>query len=865
MKKIIKNLIKKNILLYVLAFLIPFLIGILGFYICLRSNLISNNTILYGDLQAQYVSLFSYLQDVVRDGSSLGFSFIKGLGGNMISTISYYLMSPINLLILFVSKADIPFMMLVIVLIKIGLAGIFMYKYLSYVNKEHTYKYLIFSTCYALSSYVVNYFFCIMWLDAIYLLPLVCLGIHKIIENKSSLLYIVVLFITIFTNYYMGYMVCIFACLYFVYEIISQNKYKIRKELGKYILKFIIPSLLAGMLCMFLLIPMVNDLSTSARSIGSTSLTLTEFNFNFGNLINRLLFASHNASDILNLESINIYIGILMLPLLYFYFVNRNIDKKEKLFSTFIIFFFLISYCSDFINCAWHGFAYPNGLNFRYTYIFMFYFLIMASKSFMNIKEISKKHYIIFLLVFLFVINIVNILNGCSINYVSIYISIGLLILYLLLLYNIYNNKYDQKMRNELSIILVFLVFGELLLNLYLSLDDYFLFSNKEYKDYITTYSEIIDEYKADDNAFYRIGETGNFTYNPGLLFDYYGMSNFLSTNNVDTLSFLSNHGYFANTIAFIYHDNNNIIVDSILAMEYYISGDCGDYEEVDTFKYSGFTGLLYGYSEKDYKVCYNKNALPLGFMVSKNIDSYGENVRSYSNLAISEAMLNKMNDEQEQFYYPYDFIDLGNNSYKVKIGDEDKFYVTVLPVDTGSYVNIYVNDDLVLASEEYPANTYVLENEYQNQEVEIRIEFLKKKEFLDINAYANFYSADTEKIFTSLQKLQENPLELEVFSDNYIKGNVVATEEKSTLFTTIPYDKGWSLYVDGVETTITKQLGAFVGIELMPGEHTIELKHTVSGVKLGACISSISLVLTAIYLCIERKKRKESQIMLEK
>ena len=66
MKKILKKLNKKNILLYLLALLIPIFIGAIGFYACLKSTIISNNTILYGDLQVQYVSLFSYLQDVFK-------------------------------------------------------------------------------------------------------------------------------------------------------------------------------------------------------------------------------------------------------------------------------------------------------------------------------------------------------------------------------------------------------------------------------------------------------------------------------------------------------------------------------------------------------------------------------------------------------------------------------------------------------------------------------------------------------------------------------------------------------------------------------------------------------------------------------
>jgi uncharacterized membrane protein YfhO len=83
-------------------------------------------------------------------------------------------------------------------------------------------------------------------------------------------------------------------------------------------------------------------------------------------------------------------------------------------------------------------------------------------------------------------------------------------------------------------------------------------------------------------------------------------------------------------------------------------------------------------------------------------------------------------------------------------------------------------------------------------------------------------------------------------YSDGYVKGTI-DMPAASTLFTSIPYDEGWSVTVDGRESEYYEILGGFIGVDTGTGEHTVVFKYTPKGFKIGAIISLISL---AVMLC---------------
>lgn len=868
MKYFCTKIKEKKIILYLLAFSIPILIAIIGFYTCLRFQSTGNLVPTYGDLQAQYINLFTYLQNALKGDASFIYSFSKGLGGNMASTIAYYLLSPLNLLIVFVSQSNIPFMILGIIILKMGLAGLCMYIFLSYTFKMKSIKLVLFSTCYAASAYVVNFYFCVMWLDAIYMAPLIFLGIKRLVEGKSSFMYILCLTLSIMMNYYMGYMLCIFCCIYFLYEIIMQGKYKNKKDFFSLFLRFALSSILGGVISMVVLIPMLVDLNGTARALGNyqggATLSTVGNVYDYWQLIYRTLIGSYSAADILKYQSINLYFGLICLPLIYFYFVNKNIPKKEKMFSFGMIVFFILSYSIKYINYIWHGFAFPNGLNYRFMFLFMFYFIYMACRSFLCIDAIKTKHYYIFGFVYMLLMNGMFIYSTYIDNLVPMYISIGLIFLYLFILKYLGNTKNSEKNRKDFMVLVLLLVIGELVFNVYYSLHSYFGTTTKEYSDYIEIYGNNIDKYKSGSDDFYRMNQQDYFTSNVGLLFNYNGIESFLSTNNVSSLNFLKLNGYFANEISSIVSANDHILMDSILGVKYYLTkSSCGTgYEQIDSFKYSAMSGYLYGLTQADVHICKNSHSLSVGYMVDSDWDSYGSDVQNVSYLEVSQSIVNSMLGSSRTYYSLIDIKDQESYQYKVIMpSDGSRVYLSIMYYDSPDTLNIYVNDSPVESSKYYHSSIFALNNEYPGEEVTIKLEAKYGDEVKDEEkrlGVVYFYKENIDEIYASLEELNQYSFDVERVTATSIKGKVVSTKDKPILLFTIPYEKGWTVYVDGVETSYERLYDAFIGISLKEGEHEVELVYQTPGIKTGLLVCSIGIILTGVYLSFEHKKQKK-------
>ena len=218
----------KKIFSYFLAFIIPMLIMVL-LYMIVGIYPFGSKTVLTVDLQNQYVEFFSAFKDIVQNGGNIFYSFSKTLGGNMYGLICYYLLSPFNIILLLFSKANIIDAVFLINVLKIGFCGLTSFIYFDKTFKYKTNVSFMFSICYSLMAYNIVYSQNIMWLDGVIWLPIVFLGIDKLL-NKKPILFFISLTISIFSNYYIGYMTCIASLIYFIYklqlQIFNKKRYK---------------------------------------------------------------------------------------------------------------------------------------------------------------------------------------------------------------------------------------------------------------------------------------------------------------------------------------------------------------------------------------------------------------------------------------------------------------------------------------------------------------------------------------------------------------------------------------------------------------------------------------------------------------
>lgn len=111
------------------------------------------------------------------------------------------------------------------------------------------------------------------------------------------------------------------------------------------------------------------------------------------------------------------------------------------------------------------------------------------------------------------------------------------------------------------------------------------------------------------------------------------------------------------------------------------------------------------------------------------------------------------------------------------------------------------------------------------------------------------------------LQQRKNNEFKCTSFSSNYITGNVNNLED-TILYFAIPYDKGWSIYVDGKEAEVERVNYGFCGVYLFAGNHDIVLKYRIPYTNISIVISILGVILTVMwcnYWIKEKYKDKEN------
>nr|WP_253726414.1 YfhO family protein [Latilactobacillus curvatus] len=198
---------------YLLSVLVPMLLMV-GLYAMLQIVPFGRHNLLISDLGTQYMPFLAEFKRQMAQMNFSTYSFSLSLGGDILPLAAYYLISPFNLLLLFWSNSQLPVVVGYVIILKIGAMGLTMAHFLKTRQPEYHFSALIFATAYSLSGFVAMNFYNLMWLDALIFLPLVILGLERLFLKGRPGLYIWMLVATIFTNYYLGYMSCLFAVLY---------------------------------------------------------------------------------------------------------------------------------------------------------------------------------------------------------------------------------------------------------------------------------------------------------------------------------------------------------------------------------------------------------------------------------------------------------------------------------------------------------------------------------------------------------------------------------------------------------------------------------------------------------------------------
>ena len=87
-----------------------------------------------------------------------------------------------------------------------------------------------------------------------------------------------------------------------------------------------------------------------------------------------------------------------------------------------------------------------------------------------------------------------------------------------------------------------------------------------------------------------------------------------------------------------------------------------------------------------------------------------------------------------------------------------------------------------------------------------------------------------------------------------------IRSDERIALCLAIPYSRGWTAYVDGKETELSRVNTMYMGFPLEAGEHSIELRYFTPGLMMGIVLSSGMLILLIMFIVYERIWKKSDE-----
>lgn len=883
LKKALSWIVEKRT--YFFAFLIPAALLFIS-YAIFGVYPFGKESVLVLDLNGQYVYYFENLRDALHGSGSLLNSWSRNFSGEIIGMFAYYLASPFTLIVMLLPRSFITGSLLIMQLCKVGTAGVTMCHYLRRCKKLSASTSLIFCIIYALMAYVIVQLMNPMWLDGLIYLPLICKGIEKLIDEKKKWLYFIIpLSLMFMANFYIGWMIAIFCILYFIAYYFFRSEQTMPFKFSNFFvkgLKFAFGGITAAACAAWLIVPLYYSLKLGKFEFTNPDYSM-KTQFDFLDFFKNML---PNVYDTCRPEGSPVmYCGVLTIILVPLYFMNKRVSLRNKIGGGMLALSIILSMYMSTVDIVWHGLQVPNWLPYRYSFTCCFVLIIMAAQAFEHIDGISYKEIgAVFFMLCAYVLYV----DKQKLEHVTLLATIWFTVasvgIYSLLLY-LYKKFYHIK---PVPVAVVIMLAVELVITstytMYRIDQDVVYSTHASYNRYITLGRNTISKLKnIDSSLFYRVESNYHRTVNDALAFGSYGISHSSSTLNSAPIEFMRKLG-FSYGGHYIKYKGSTYVTDSLFDIKYVIEKGSAvpDAEGKITpalSKHYDKCVLANGDNTDIFYVYENPYALPVAFMADKSIadlDLSGTNPFENQNDLLSALV----SDEHTDYFNRVEVDDIvTENAKQTSYGSHSKYvprvegenshieFLLTAPTSDMMYVyfpssyerkvNLWLNHDFL--DYYFEGGNKVIQTLgrfEQGEEISLITTITEEKnEVLFADEY--FYYLDEEKFHEAVDTLRQHPLELEEFSESHLKGSVTA-EKDGILFTTISWEPGWTIKVDGVETEPVEIADALIGIPVSAGTHTVEMSFFPYGMVTGILATMAGVVVLIIIAVYERRRKND-------
>lgn len=745
------------------------------------------------DMELQYIDFFHWWHRVLHGQSSMSYSLSKSLGDNAIGLMAYYLSSPFNLLLYFTD--NIPLFVSIATVLKLASASLSVSVFLSYRFCDMKYIWnLLLSVSYGLMGYNLCQASNIMWLDGVIWLPVLMLGIWKLLsEHKTLLLYLSVVF-AIISNWYTAYMICLFSFFYFTYEALKKHDFTliavIKKEFSCFILYCI--TVISGVLTtMFFFFPVIKNL-LQGKGIDTSGGWHIGFHTGLKDILKGCFFLTVPYTG----QGLTLFCGTVTLIALIGFFISRKQNLKAKLWTLGYLLFFIL--CAAFVPLenVWNGFRTVFSYYCRFSFVISFFILYIAA---VFLSTFVLKH-----------------------NYLN----------------------------NIAAVFCIIFTCAELFYGSYQTFVNGYYVSAAAYNQYASTQEQAVQNLQVlDDSLFYRTEQTSSWrtnadhflgNFNEGLAYGFMPLSSYSSTYNSNIMAFYNKCGYSACSRLITWCEPI-LSSDSLLGIKYLL----GDFNQ------SGYEKV----SDTDYNnknIYKNPYALELGYKTSADISSeiHADNIFEYQN-----ELLSRIAGHPVQCYKVCPAEKEKNDdgySWTVTSPEQDSVLYGYCTYTVGNELNLYIDGNLRTNYSIWSSyKTFQIgDGDTSSHVVQLKGTLHRSREIDGV-----FYYLDMQEFRDVIKEISENQVTTLELQDKYIKCEYTAQDEELLLLT-IPYDDGWTVYVNGEKVEARRLQDIFTGVNVTAGINTIELKYTLPGFKIGMIFSFLGVIAYSFTCFFLFKKR---------
>lgn len=812
-------------------------------------------SIAWCDMNQQSIPLLMDFKDILSGKDNLFFSISNAGGMNFRGVFCFFLSNPFSLLSVFVPKEEIIYFVNIIVILKLTLCSFTAAIYFRCCKKTTSGAITVsLSLMYAFCGYGMLFYQNIMWLDVMYMFPILIIGLEKLTKEHKSILFIISLSAIMIINFYLCYMVVVFILLYMTIYFVGERQSEYRREVC---VKFLTGSVLAAMITAVIWLPSLIQVMSSDR-LSSVSDT-----------INSSSFLSKYETVLPLLFCTGFIFVVLIMRML-----SREKKTKEHRRNLLLFLLTLIPFFIEPVNIMWHT---GNYMSFpaRYGFITIFIGLICCADFLTDMgKEKSeiklKIQYILiplsFALIYGYYFFSKKIIDKDFETLTKYTATLwgtkesldGLARLFVLdvVCYLIILLLYQKRliMKQVFAIMLVTLCCAEGMNIIRLYMVSPAANNPKRTTDFVSI-SEMSD--KIQNNDFYRVKTDFKAAdYNMTGALGYPSVSHYTSLTDHDFMVMQRLFGY--STVWMKSGSTGGTeLTNALYCIRYNITESKATDDTV--------------YTNGKYSINSISPYLSLGILCDNDFSGDADIPDGMTRAEIQQYLFENIFDMDKELITKYDYdkkkstgIAYSNNKYQLSNAAKIKydFFVTgrqslyadcydrfsnSLSEDYFEGLSVKVNGRTI--KNKYPetdANGLLKLGEYENEKITVEITANKK-----INCYSfGIFGLDLDLLSETIDNTSCAELR---YNGSKITGNVY-TESIKTCLLSIPYNDGLIVKVNGNKVPVKRVLSDLTAFELPAGESSIEIYLIPKGFIVGIIISVIGIVLLTVYIRFRRK-----------